>query len=117
MVEGKRHTIGDGNPPAHYRTATRVHEKRSTSLYHPKSVLKFNNARSKSLHPTQKPLDLMQWLTRTYSNRNDRILDCFAGSGSTLEAAAINGRQAIGVERSEEYCETIAKRLESGLAP
>jgi len=63
------------------------------------------------VHPTQKPIDLMKWLVRTYSNPGDTILDPFAGSGSTLVAAAIEGRKAIGIEQSKEYCDTIVKRL------
>jgi DNA modification methylase len=115
LAKGKPHTISGGRQPAHYRTSSGVRAPRSTDVYHPRSVLRFNNSRiGKSLHPTQKPLDLMQWLVRTYSNRNDMLLEPFAGSGSTLLAAALDGRKAIGIERSEEYCETIAKRLSAG---
>lgn len=85
-----------------------------TNLYHPRSVLKFNNRQSKSLHPTQKPLDLMKWLVLTYTNRNDTILEPFAGSGSTVVAAAYHGRKAIAIEQNQEYCDVIAERLEKG---
>lgn len=116
LVAGKPHTIGKPHTPAHYgKTSGKVVE-RSTDLWHPRSILRFNNTRSgKSLHPTQKPLDLMNWLVRSYSNRFDTILDPFAGSGSTLEAAAKNGRRAIGIEQNEEYCDIIVKRLEDSL--
>lgn len=117
MTEGKVHTRGKGNNhrARHYRVADKVVPKVTTNLYHPRSILRFNNSNGgKSLHPTQKPLDLMQWLVRTYSNRFDVILEPFAGSGSTMVAAALNGRQCIGIEQSEEYCEIIAKRLEAG---
>lgn len=116
MTKGKPHTIGKGKPSGHYgKTSGRV-TQRSTDLWHPRSILRFNNSRSgPSLHPTQKPLDLMNWLVLTYTNRNDTILEPFAGSGSTVIAAAHHGRQVIAIEQNESYCEIIAKRLESGL--
>lgn len=117
MVEGKPHDLGKRNHiPKHYAPASPTTKlvHRATNLYHPRSILRFKNRNGKSLHPTQKPLDLMRWLIRTYTNRNDRIIEPFAGSGSTLVAAALDGRTAIGVEQSEEYCEIIARRLEAG---
>jgi len=115
MVPGKAHTIGKGNQLAHYSTANKKLESRTTNLYHPRSLLDFKNrSSSKSLHPTQKPLDLMKWLILTYTNRGDLVLEPFAGSGATLVAAAYHGRRVIGIEQSEEYCEIIAQRLEKG---
>ncbi|MEP7075699.1 MAG: site-specific DNA-methyltransferase, partial [Acidobacteriota bacterium] len=112
MITGKPHTIGVGKSPKHYGTTRGVRTPRVTDQYHPKSVLRFNNTRTgRSLHPTQKPIDLMNWLVRTYSNRGDLILDPFAGSGSTLVAAAAHGRRAIGIEQSESYCNIITSRL------
>ena len=62
-------------------------------------------------HPTSKPLPMVSdWVTR-FTNHGDTILDPFAGSGTTLRAAADNGRKAIGYEIDEAYCEVIAKRL------
>lgn len=65
----------------------------------------------KGLHPTQKPLKLMEELVRTHSNENDIILDCFAGSGTTLLAAKKLNRQYIGIENSKQYYDTCVKRL------
>lgn len=115
MIVGKPHTVGIGNRAAHYGKTSGRTSARTTNLYHPKSILRIQNrAASKSLHPTQKPLELMKWLVSTYSHRGDTILDPYAGSGSTLVAAAALGRKAIGIEQSEEYCATIAERLERG---
>jgi DNA modification methylase len=76
------------------------------------SVLHFPNARGgRSLHPTQKNLELVKWLVRTYSKRKQLVLDPFAGSGTTLVAAQATGRRAIGVERDERFCEIAAERL------
>jgi len=82
----------------------------STDRY-PRSVLEFATDKQKeALHPTQKPLALMAYLIRTYTNPGETVLDNCAGSGSTLIAARRQGRRAIGIEISEQYCETIAKR-------
>jgi DNA modification methylase len=118
MIEGKMHTVSKGgNRAKHYSMASRIMPGRKSNLYHPRSILRFKNrAGSKSLHPTQKPIELMKWLVLAYSHRSETILDPFAGSGSTLAAAAYHGRKAIGVEQDESYCETIAKRLEKGEA-
>lgn len=64
----------------------------------------------------QKPETLMRRLVRLFSDEGETILDCFAGSGTTLVAALQLNRKAIGVELREESCELIAKRLEREMA-
>jgi hypothetical protein len=66
-------------------------------------------------HPCEKPLGLMCDLITTLTEENDLILDPFMGSGTTLEAAKLSGRRAIGFEMNERYCETAAKRLAQGV--
>jgi DNA modification methylase len=61
-------------------------------------------------HPTQKPLPLMRWCLGLVSDA-ETVLDPFAGSGTTLVAAKLEGRQAIGIEISEKYCEIAVERL------
>ena len=61
-----------------------THEN-TTGDRHPTSVMKFHQLGNK-LHPTQKPLDLCEWLIRTYSNEGDLVLDFCMGSGTTIEA-------------------------------
>jgi len=62
-------------------------------------------------HPCEKPLGLMCDLITSLTEEGDVILDPFAGSGTTLEAAKLSGRRAIGFERDERYCEIAASRL------
>lgn len=63
------------------------------------------------VHPTQKPVDLLEKLVQYSSNLNDIVLDCFAGSGSTLVASKRSKRNFIGVEIEEKYCKIIDERL------
>jgi DNA modification methylase len=65
-------------------------------------------------HPTVKPTDLMRYLCRLVTPPGGIVLDPFMGSGTTLVAAKLEGRKAIGIELEEEYCEIAAKRLAQG---
>jgi DNA modification methylase len=115
MTIGKFHKRGsEGSCAVHYTTA-RKSPSVITNKYYPRSVLKYSNSRAgKSLHPTQKPLELVMWLIRSYSKRGWLVLDPFVGSGTTLVAAKHLGRKAIGIEREEKYCEVAAQRLLRG---
>jgi len=62
-------------------------------------------------HPTQKPLGVMKWILERYSKPNDLILDPFCGSGTTCVAAKMLGRNYIGIDISEEYCEIARQRV------
>lgn len=62
-------------------------------------------------HPTQKPLPLFKWILEKYSEPDQAILDPFLGSGTTAVAAKQLGRQYIGIEISEKYCDIAVQRL------
>ncbi len=70
-----------------------------------------HNAGSVRRHPTEKPVDILRQMIESSSVLGERVLDPFMGSGSTLVAAKLEGREAIGIEIEERYCETAAKRL------
>lgn len=80
---------------------------------YPSVLLEFSS-RSKGnrgLHPTQKPVELLEYLIKTYSNEDDLVLDFCMGSGSTGQAAWNTGRRFLGVEKDAKYYKTAMKRL------
>jgi site-specific DNA-methyltransferase (adenine-specific) len=62
-------------------------------------------------HPTVKPVDLMRWLIRLVTPPGGVLLEPFMGSGTTLVAAKLEGRRAVGIEINPEYCEIAVQRL------
>ena len=82
----------------------------------PVSVKLFNNSTTggdRGLHPTQKPVSLMEWLIKTYSNEGDTVLDFTMGSGSTGVAAKNLNRKFIGIEMDEGYFNIAKERIEN----
>ena len=63
-------------------------------------------------HPTVKPLALMRWLVRLVTPEGGVVLDPFAGSGATVEAALLEGMSPIGIEREADYVPLIQARIE-----
>ena len=94
-----------------YKRPSHKLERKITKEGFPSSVLKFNSVHNPP-HPTQKPLDLLEYLINTYTNENDLILDFTCGSGTTLLAARNLKRKCIGIELEEKYCEIAKQRLE-----
>lgn len=68
-----------------------------------------------SKHPCPRKLKHVEWLVRWWSAENDIILDPFVGSGTTLLAAKLLGRKAIGIEIEKKYCDMTVKRLSQGI--
>lgn len=79
-------------------------------------MLKDSERSERRVHPTQKPVALMQWCLTFFPDAKT-VLDPYMGSGSTLRAAKDAGRQAIGIEFEERYCEIAASRLAQEVLP
>lgn len=84
----------------------------STERY-PRSIQVFSSdTQNTSLHPTQKPVALLEYLIKTYTNENETVLDNCMGSGSTGIACINTRRKFIGIELGEEYFRIATKRIE-----
>jgi site-specific DNA-methyltransferase (adenine-specific) len=105
--------IAGGNTYNHSRSVKKTKIDNKGDRY-PVSVLKIATIRGN--HPTQKPVALLEWLIKTYSNPGDVILDPTMGSGTTGVACANTQRHFIGVEKDPTYFDTAQKRVDSAYA-
>ena len=81
-------------------------------MKHPTSIIKFAKIHpSKAIHPTQKSVECIEWLIKTYTNAGDTVLDPCMGSGTTGVACANTGRNFIGIELDNKYLEIAKKRI------
>ena len=79
------------------------------NLRSPKNILKYKSIRGS--HPTQKPVELMEYLIKTYTNENETVLDFTMGSGSTGVACVNTNRKFIGIEQDENYFNIATDRI------
>lgn len=91
-----------------------VHQSNG-GLFYPKTVLEFSgvNHGERCMHPTQKPVELLEYLIRTYTNENEIVLDNTMGSGSTGVACMNTNRGFIGIEIDNEFFDVAKRRIES----
>lgn len=85
--------------------------KKDDGWRHSQSILPFNSVWQKGMHPTQKPVALLEYLIKTYSNEGETILDNTMGSGSTGVACVNTKRNFIGIELNDEYFAIAEKRI------
>ena len=87
--------------------------KSNGGLFYPKTVLEFSNVHNAGtgLHPTQKPVALLEYLIRTYTNEGDTVLDNCMGSGTTGVACKRQNRNFIGMEIDDHYYQIAVKRI------
>lgn len=125
LSEGKVLTNTGSRTGGDLHGGARRYKPRKSSFRYPKSVLTveepdlrhdtLNGHVTQRVHPTQKPVALLEWLIRTYSKIGDTILDPCAGSGTTAIAAlrAGGGRKAICIEKDAGYFEVARKRVDA----
>ena len=83
-----------------------------THTNYPTDIITFS--KDSGYHPTQKPVDLLEYLIKTYTNEGDLVLDNCMGSGSTGVACVNTNRDFIGMELNEEYFKIACERIEGG---
>jgi site-specific DNA-methyltransferase (adenine-specific) len=91
----------------------------NTGTRYPKSILNISRdfSAQQQVHPTQKPVPLLEWLVLTYSHEGDTVLDNCMGSGSTGVAALRHNRNFIGMEMESEYYQIATERCGAGVLP
>ena len=111
VVAGRVYTAAQGRARHTYHAYADAHITVNLGTRYPRSVLKFNT--ENGIHPTQKPLALLEYLVKTYTNEGDTVLDFTMGSGTTGEACINTGRDFIGIEKEQTYYDIAASRLET----
>ncbi len=93
-------------------------ERKGSKDKYPTSILTFKKPHpSVCEHPTQKPVALLEYLIKTYSNKGDTVLDNCMGSGSTIFAAINTGRHYIGIDINKDYCSNVQEKLKGLIKP
>lgn len=114
MTDGKPYVSGKGTSGEITRNVVKVQTKNNGTRY-PRSIQRFNTEKNKSVHPTQKPVALIEYLIKTYTNEGELILDNCIGSGTTAIAAINTNRNYIGFELDEHYYNIACERIEGHL--
>lgn len=115
--EGKPYVCKNGNSKKnayailHSNSKVCGWETKNDGKRYPKNILRFNRDKNK-VHPTQKPVALLEYLIKTYTNEGETVLDNTMGSGSTGVACVDTGRNFIGIELDDNYFEIAKKRIE-----
>lgn len=93
-------------------TTSKEKEKILRTHKYPKTILKYSNASQKNkIHPTQKPVELFEYLIKTYTNEGETVLDNCMGSGTTAIACINTNRNYIGFELDENYYNASLERI------
>ena len=108
-VRNYKDKYGGGESFGKKGTGDKIH---TTKGRNPKSIIDISNANRKgNKHPTQKPIELMEYLIKTYTNEGETVLDFTMGSGSTGVACQNTSRNFIGIEQDEKYFKIAQDRI------
>lgn len=114
MVTGKNRMRGSKNAKSNGEGFGGIKQVYYASdQYYPTNLLSYSVVpRKQSLHPSQKPVELLQYLIKTYSKENDTVVDLCMGVGSSIEAAMLLNRIPIGIELDKKYYDIACERLQ-----
>ena len=113
-TKGKPYISGKGDSGDTTGNVKKVQTKNKGSRF-PRSIQKFTTDKSKSKHPTQKPVALMEYLIKTYTNEGEKVLDFTAGSFTTGVACVNLNREFVGIEKDVDYFNIGKDRIEKAL--
>lgn len=111
FVAGKPYSQHNGKGKSTNYGQQRSYETVNTGFRYPTDIQKFST--NKGLHPTQKPVELMEYMVKTYTNPGDVVLDNCIGSGTTGVACKNTDREFIGIEMDRDYFEIAKNRIEA----
>jgi DNA modification methylase len=119
MTDGKKYTLPKYSNTTdifklNHKNGVYKHKERDTSKRYPFNILEFNTDKNK-LHQTQKPVALLEYLIKTYTNENELVLDNTFGSCSTGIACINTNRNFIGIEKDEKYFEIGVNRVKENI--
>lgn len=109
--ENNKHKVINNTSRTHKKQKYVFTEGYNNKVRYPRSIQKINRDRFNALHPTQKPVALMEYLIKTYTNEGETVLDNCAGSGTTAIACLNTGRNYILIEKEQQYIDVIHKRI------
>lgn len=113
MEKGKAYRTRQGQGSKAFGLDDRSTVTISDGTRYPSNILKFDSVpNGKRHHTSEKPVKLLEYLIKSFSNEGDLVLDITAGSATTAVAAVNTGRKFIAIEKNFEFCEVAAKRID-----
>ena len=110
MEKGKPYTLERNTFTVNYGKQVDMVRTENTGERYPLTILKFKRDKEK-LHPTQKPVALLEYLIKTYTNEGEIVLDNCMGSGSTGVACLNTNRKFMGIEKDDKYFDIACNRI------